>query len=268
MKPADPSPDLARKTPPAAAFALLAEAGLERIEACLDTLLQRDDVEDVHALRVAVRRLRAVCWVFGPVLPRPVRARWQADLRMLARIANDVRDWDVFMAETLQPALQQQPGDPVLTVLMETATARRTHARGTMAARLVEYRHWPLPALHRDLAHLAARAGHGQGSLGSFARKRVRRSRKSLRALMRTARNGGLRDVHRARIAGKRVRYMIEALTPVLPGRYTKGLVNKLVRRQGRLGRIVDDSVARRLIAECLMMPEPGQYGWDSLLQA
>ena len=260
--PAESPSELHRQTSPAAAFVALTEAGLHRIEACIDLLLQRDEVEDVHALRVAARHLRAVLWIFGPALPRRVTTRWKPDLRNLAGVASDVRDWDVFLAETLQPALELQPDDPVLAALIGTVRARRGLARETMVARLTEYRHWPLPALHRDLAHLSAHADSGPGQLGKFAPKRVRKARGRLRKLMQAAADGELRTVHRARIAGKRLRYAIEALEPVLPARYTKRLHKKLVKRQGRLGRIVDGNVARRLMAECLMMPEPGQYGW------
>ncbi|MNT89080.1 CHAD domain protein [compost metagenome] len=62
--------------------------------------------------------------------------------------------------------------------------------------------------------------------------------------------------MHDQRIAGKRLRYTIEALAPVLPSRYTRRLHRKLVRQQSRLGGFVDAMVARRLMGECLGVPE------------
>lgn len=256
---ADPTARLRGKTRPAAAFAALGEAGLQRIEDSLAALLGRDEAEDVHALRVAVRHLRAVLWIFGPLLPRGIAERWKEDLHGLADAAGEVRDWDVFLAETMQPALDRQPGDAVLHAVIDTARARRQIARETMLARLGQYRDDTLPALHRDLAHLPVHTDDGSDTLGPFARSRVRKARKTLRQRKRRARQDGLRAVHRQRIAGKRLRYAIEALGPVLPEQKAKRLHRKLVKGQGKLGSVVDDSVARRLMAECLDVPPEEQ---------
>lgn len=252
---ADSSPKLRRKTRPAAAFAALGETDLRRIEDCIVNLLQRDEAEDVHALRVGVRHLRAVLWVFGPLLPPSIAERWKQDLRALANMAGEVRDWDVFLAETVQLALERQPGDPVLHVVADAARMRRSLARETMLIGLAQYRDDPLPALHRDLKHLPIHTDDGTGCLEPFARTRVGKARQTLRQRSLAARHDGLRALHRQRIAGKRLRYAIEALAPVLPKHKTKRLHHKLVRRQGRLGGVVDESVARRLMCECLNVP-------------
>ncbi|WP_042883650.1 CHAD domain-containing protein [Cupriavidus necator] len=255
---ADAKPALRRKTRPAAAFAALTEASLGRIEACLDQLLRRDEPEDLHELRVAVRHARAVLWALGPSLPKQERERWNRDLRALARTTSEVRDWDVFLAETIAPARELEPDEPVLAAVADTARERREDARVAMLATLAGYHDWPLPALHRDLAHLAqlaAKAGKDSGDrLGPFARKRVRRGRQRLRKLARAARSGDARAVHAQRIAGKRLRYAIEAFEPVLPLRITKRLHRKLVKRQTKLGSLVDAMVARRLMADCLQV--------------
>ncbi|SOZ97434.1 conserved hypothetical protein; putative exported protein [Cupriavidus taiwanensis] len=249
------SPKLRRKTRPAAAFAALAQASLARIDACLDALKRRDEPEDLHQLRIALRQARAVVWAMGPALPRQERDRWKRDLRTLARATSAARDWDVFLAETIGPARELEPDDTVLATIADTARQRRDAAREAMLAALATYRDWPLPALHRDLAHLAHLAARARGDgarLAPLARQRVRRGRKQLRALAKNAREGDPVAVHAQRIAGKRLRYVIEALAPVLPARYTGRLYRKLVKRQARLGRQVDDIVARRLLADCL----------------
>lgn len=240
------------------AFIALGDEGLVAIADLLDALHRRDHPDDVHELRVAVRHLRAVCWAFGPVLPRTMRARWQACLRQLARAASEVRDWDVFIAETLQPALDLQPEDPVLAAVRDVAVTRRHAVRETMVAQLAEYQRWPLPVLHRDLTHLggnprSARAA-ARARLGEFAPRRVSRADKRVRALARAAKPGDLERVHRYRIGSKRLRYVIESLMPVLPKRQGKRLHRKLVRRQRKLGNLVDGAVARRLMAQCLDM--------------
>lgn len=245
-----PPPALHRKMRPVAAFVALGEHGLRAIDDHLDTLQHRDEIEDVHALRVAVRHLRAVIWAFGPVLPSPVRVRWTQALHDVADAASSVRDWDVFIAETLAPALTLQPGDPVLTALVETAQARRTASHQAMLPRLSHCRELPLPTLNRDLGHLAD--WESAGRMGTFAPGRIRQARRRVRKLARIARDGQTEHVHRYRIGNKRLRYAIEALADVLPRRYRKRLRKKLISRQTELGAIIDGAVARRLICECL----------------
>ncbi len=89
--------------------------------------MRRDEPEDLHALRVAVRHARAVLWALGPSLPRQERDRWKHDLRMLAHATSDVRDWDVFLAETIAPARELEPDDTVLSAIADTARDRARH---------------------------------------------------------------------------------------------------------------------------------------------
>lgn len=249
-------PALHRKMRPAVAFVALGGSGLRAIDEHLDALQHRDEADDVHALRVAVRHLRAVAWVFGPVMPDDVKARWKAALRDVANAAGDVRDWDVFIAETLAPALTQQPDNPVLTALIDTAQARRTTAHASMMTKLSRYRQAPLPTLKRDLLHLAEHASGG-GRMRTFAPSRIRKARDKVRKLARIARDGRTEHIHQLRIGNKRLRYAIEALSDVLPKRYRKRLRKKLMTRQTTLGAVIDGAVARRLMCQCLELDPP-----------
>jgi len=126
------------------AFAALAAADLQRIADALRAMDRRDRPDDLHALRVAVRHLRAVRWVFAPALPGAVAARWRIVLRDLMRATGPVRDWDVLIADTLQPALSRQPGDPVLLALLDwgsrhfAADGRRAVIRDRITGEIAE----------------------------------------------------------------------------------------------------------------------------------
>jgi len=58
-------------------------------------VLDLGDIEGVHAMRVATRRLRAALEVFGPCLPRKRGARALADVKALAGALGERRDLDV-----------------------------------------------------------------------------------------------------------------------------------------------------------------------------
>lgn len=248
-------PVLHRNMRPATAFVALGESGLQAVHDRLDALQHRDEVEDVHELRVAVRHLRAVAWAFGPVLPDQVKARWKQALHDVADATGDVRDWDVFIAETLAPALEKQPEDAMLVALIQTAQARRTIAHAEMMTRLSRYRQSPLPTLKRDLLHLSEQ--DAKGRLETFAPSRIRKARDKVRERARIARDGKTEHVHKLRIGNKRLRYAIEALSDVLPGRYRKRLRKKLVARQSELGAVIDGVVARGLLCACLSVDPP-----------
>lgn len=59
------------------------------------TVLDVGDIEGVHAMRVASRRLRAALEVFGPCLHRKRGARALADVKALAGALGERRDRDV-----------------------------------------------------------------------------------------------------------------------------------------------------------------------------
>jgi CHAD domain-containing protein len=58
-------------------------------------VLDLGDIEGVHAMRVATRRLRAALEVFAPCLPRKRGARALADVKALAGALGERRDRDV-----------------------------------------------------------------------------------------------------------------------------------------------------------------------------
>ncbi|KAB0631385.1 CHAD domain-containing protein, partial [Burkholderia territorii] len=96
-------------------------------------VLERDDPEFVHQMRVALRRLRTLMRFF----PRFADDRWQdtfgVDLRWLAALLGTVRDWDVFSTESL-PALIAADGgsadwDGTLDAARVQAAAARVELR-------------------------------------------------------------------------------------------------------------------------------------------
>ena len=92
-------------------------------------LLDREaarDPEDIHQLRVGVRRLRALVSVFKTVLSEEARVYLRAELAWLHGALGPARDWDVFILETLTPLCRRLPDDPDLAAL----SRRRDHARG------------------------------------------------------------------------------------------------------------------------------------------
>ena len=106
-----------------AAVSVRAEEVFEHADGVLDT----EDVERVHDMRVATRRLRAVLEVFEPAFERAAHREVLADVKALADALGARRDPDVQLAalSALAAALPQedQPGLDVFAARLATEQA-------------------------------------------------------------------------------------------------------------------------------------------------
>jgi inorganic triphosphatase YgiF len=121
----------------------MAEAAFKTLHFHLERMLehepgtrQGDDPEDLHDMRVATRRMRAVLRVFGPYLDTGTMRPVERGLRRTGRVLGAVRDLDVFHEKTVSyleslPDEHRNDLDPLLAVWRE----RREHAR----AEMIEY---------------------------------------------------------------------------------------------------------------------------------
>lgn len=80
-----------------------------------------DDVEGVHQMRVACRRMRAAIAAFRPALPDEFSRYWSKELRWIAGQLSSARDLDVFIEETLGSARGKLPlpGEDKMLALAE-----------------------------------------------------------------------------------------------------------------------------------------------------
>jgi len=194
--------------------------------------------EGVHQARVAARRLReALALVTGPSKSDADTLR--ADIRRLRSCLGPVREADVMLALLAEQA--QAHRWPAVTV---ARVRRGLTERRQRAARSAQH------ALSRiDLASLLGRSARVTASLD-----RVPRSLASARRLTRRARNraGGLVDAirhagpfyapvrfHEARIASKKLRYVLELVRDLGRIRVDKE-IESLRTAQDTLGRLHD----------------------------
>ncbi|PWC32403.1 CYTH and CHAD domain-containing protein [Azospirillum sp. TSO35-2] len=75
-------------------------------EACA---LAGGDVEGLHRMRIALRRLRIAHRLFAPLVAAPDADRLVAESRALAKRLGPARGWDVLMSGTLEPLLAESP---------------------------------------------------------------------------------------------------------------------------------------------------------------
>jgi CHAD domain-containing protein len=197
------------------------------------------DVEAVHQLRVATRRLRAALRLLAPVLPPTFVRSVRPELSWLAGAIGAVRDLDV-LTETVTaraPELDTESRralGPLALALHDQRAARHT-------ALMVALDSTRCRALLERLATFGeSPPPTRQPHLGALAPDLIR---PLLRSVIRTGRRASTGSppatLHRLRVRAKRLRYALETLRG-LGGRSAHKLVRRLVRLQELLGQCQD----------------------------
>ena len=247
------------KTPGVQAADPLAEAGRKILRFHLARMLAREagaragkDPEELHAMRVATRRMRAAWRVFGDAY-RPRRVRRSVDeLRSLAAALGSVRDLDVLIDGLDAYVTSLQPAEAVsIAPLAASWRGERTQARRVLAQILESdaYRRFV-----EDYVEFVRTDGAGIAQVTATAPQRVRDSAGSriwsayehVRAYDGVLRWADIATIHQLRIAGKRLRYTIEFFREPL-GPEAQMLIERVTALQDHLGLLHDADVAATL---------------------
>jgi CHAD domain-containing protein len=194
-----------------------------------------DDVEELHDMRVASRRLRAALALFESVLPAEA-AKLRPELAWVGRTIGAVRDLDVQLGH-----LEESDSEP-LARLHALLREERTRARAAMLEALDSTRYERF--VRRFGAMLRSRSGTRTVAARTAAPDLVERRHAAMRKAMKQIGPAAQpSEYHRLRIACKRFRYALEFLSDVYPGQ-TKRLVKRAVALQDLLGSYQDAHVA------------------------
>ena len=179
--------------------------------------LESDEADALHDLRVAMRRLRSWLRAFRPELSDTVRGRTRRKLRALASATNDARDAEVTLAFIERQAdVPPRARAAIRELVAELEKACVDSARDTRRALDRDLRK-TTRALAEQIEswwerHRLDESSTPRPMSAVFAdaiRHQVRRMASGLARIDRTDKAD---DVHRARIAAKRLRYLLEPL--------------------------------------------------------
>jgi len=229
------------------------------------------DIEELHDMRVATRRMRAALQLFAPYIDHAQYAPFAKELRRTGRVLGAVRDLDVFWEKTKQyletlPVERRNELEP-LRLAWE---AERDRARQKMLAHLDSERY----ALFRDRFGRFLQTP-GAGAPAPFSQDGLPAPR-HLRYILPvviyhrlaevrafdewvTSTDVPLERFHQLRIALKGLRYALEFFEEVL-GPETAGLIEQVKCLQDHLGNLQDAVVACNLLRDFLTW---GTWGHD-----
>jgi len=218
-----------------------------------------EDIEELHDMRVATRRMRSAFRVFVTYFDPDGLRPFLKGLRRTGRALGSVRDLDVFM-EKAQRYLAELPEDEHadLDPLLETWREQREAARTNMLAYLDGKRY---QRFVQEFGQFLVT--EGAGALPPPADKPVpRQVCRAVPVLLYTRyevvrnyepviENAPLETLHALRIDCKRFRYALEFFREVL-GSEAEDVIKDVVTVQDHLGDLHDADVACRLLIEFL----------------
>ncbi|OHC76033.1 MAG: hypothetical protein A3G18_04085 [Rhodospirillales bacterium RIFCSPLOWO2_12_FULL_58_28] len=226
-------------------------------------VLESEDPEGVHQMRVALRRLLSALRLFRSVLPPDRRRHIVGEAKWIIDQLAGTRDWDVFLDEIAAPAIANSDNKDQFSALIERTTAQRERCRkvsrqailserytrflllvGTWTARRA-WRDQPAPEASAllfspviNLSDNLINAGHGKVT------DKGRRFNKLTVA-----------ERHKLRIQVKKLRYAVDFFSSLYPHDRIQPYAAMLAKLQDSLGYYNDVAVAEtlvsRLVAEC-----------------
>ncbi len=225
-----------------------------------------DDIEHVHDMRVAVRRMRAAFRLFGGYFQPEAIKRFEKDLRKTGRALGTVRDLDVFNREAmrylrLQPKRRRHDLDPLLNLWH----AQRANARLGLIAYLDSqgYRRFV-----QEFGDFVKTPGAGVEAVpeGQPQRLLVRdvlsstvwQLYETAWAYDRVLAGAPVTTLHALRIDCKYLRYTLEFFEGIL-GPEAPWLIQEVIALQDHLGDIQDAEVASAILGDFVARDNPGE---------
>jgi inorganic triphosphatase YgiF len=205
-------------------------------------VIAEHDPEALHQARVALRRLRTGFALFGPVIRKASVEPLRTELREFIIPLGQARNLDVILedrGEALGWRDRRKLSSARAGFYDEIAGRLNSQRARDMFLDLVE---WSASATWRKQGADTPIRRFAAGRLDSIWAK-VRRRGKRLGDL-------DEHQLHRFRIAVKKLRYAVGFLAPLYDGKQTRKFASSLEKMQDCLGLIHDDLVARQIAAD------------------
>jgi inorganic triphosphatase YgiF len=251
------APTLARTDTLADVLQTLIWSCLLHLQSNLRGAMGGDDAEYLHQMRVALRRLRVVLRMAEKFRADEHLSALSKDISALCVALGRIREWDVFVAQTVQPICKRMAGHAGLQALL-TASERQCAAcyaalRGAAQARelqrlLLRFAIWMNGAYWQQ----AGWQQHAETvqTAQDFATRRLHKLAKRFARSGQHLHTVDAARLHALRIVAKKLRYSAEFFTALYDKQKAKSFLAALSEVQEVLGQINDVAVAHRLLDE------------------
>lgn len=231
---------------------------LSHLQGNLRGAMSSDDAEYLHQMRVALRRLRVVLRMAARCHADERLSALSGDIAALCIALGRIREWDVFITETLEPMRTRMPGHSGLQALLAISEQRRTACYDALRSE------GQARELQRIILRLALwmngpywlACDESAPQVRDFATSQLRKlSRRFNRAAAHVV-SSEADQLHALRICAKKLRYSAEFFSGLYGRRKPKAFLSALSLVQDVLGQINDVMVAHRLLDELATEPD------------
>ena len=243
---------------------------LDRMLRLVPKILRAGEPRHVHEFRVASRRFQqAFDLLIAPPAPSPLR-RLRRKIKRARRALSDVRNCDVFIQRVEARLARRRLGHrKAWNTVLEYLRERRSNARSQALRKVTKLNLGKVyirlqsvfaagapPAKANGDADFSAAASATKGTLEQQLAKELGKAWEGFKAqTLRSQESPDGKSIHQARIAGKKLRYLIEVMRALeIPG--CRDVIGWLRKLQQFLGDWHDLDVAEQMIAEMLARPE------------
>ncbi len=234
------------------AFKQIAWECLAHTQGNQEMVLHGDDIEGVHQMRVALRRLRSLLRVFGNIIESDSTGHYETEIRWISNQLGSARDLDVFVMETLPRLLRplhQHHGLVLLAAKAEKAR-RQAYLQALSAISSQRYQRLLL-ALGAWLENESWRKSTSpELRTIDIAQQTLAKHYKQLRRHGRQLARMLPEERHEARLAAKRLRYAAEFFCSLYPNHRTQDFLHALAALQNVLGELNDITVTEVLVRQ------------------
>lgn len=236
------------------AFKKIAETCLIQLQGNQDMVLHGSDVEGVHQMRIALRRLRSALKVFSEITEKKSSACIIEELEWMTNILGDARDLDVLVTQTLPPMLKQMQNQASLVSLAKIAKQKRLQAYSEARQAITSQRYQRLLLTLGDWLENQrwVKQKTAEVTVDAIAKATLSKRYKQLKKGGKWLNHAESEERHETRIAAKKLRYLAEFFAELYPSKNTKPLIKCLSQLQDQLGIMNDISVTSELLIKVM----------------
>lgn len=249
-------PKLRKDTNVHSAFKQIAWECIHQLQGNQDMVLHGTDVEGVHQMRVALRRLRSAFSVFRNIVGGEDTVTLLAELSWLTDVLGKTRDLDVFITQTFPAIFTQFKEHQGLLKLHDNALTAQSEAYNELRTALSSQRYqrllltlasWLENESWRENGH-----EHKLEKVLSFASVILAKRHKQLQI-----RGGDLVHMspevrHATRIAAKKLRYAAEFFSSLYTSKKLRPFILSLSQLQDCLGVLNDITTTDKLLHQLI----------------
>lgn len=259
------------------AFIEIMQHNLAHLQANEAAALQGEDIEGVHQMRVALRRMRSCLSLFTEVIPKASNGELRAQLKQVGLKLGDARNWDVFLLEINKMRQVTHSARSVESILPELLSQRaqsHAHVQNMLASvaysrlllqlgKWLEEKAWRNRLGHKGLLRL-------QQSITKFASHVLSIHVQEVKTMGGTFDEMDALQRHALRILVKKLNYACRFFAALYPKKETLIYISLLSALQDCLGLMNDAVVAHELLDQANVREETlaRQFinGWNAQL--